>query len=405
MEVQIRAVGEEDFAAWVRANEVAFSSVADAQSIERERTVAELDRTFGAYDGDEIVGTSASFSLRMRAPGGAMVPAAGVTMVGVEPTHRRRGVNTAMMRILLDQSHERDEPLAALFASEGGIYGRYGYGLATYHCSIDVETDRSAFVRGYGSSGRVHLGSVDESLPTLLDVYARAAPSRPGTIDLDETRFRYWLHEHGPQKDVPFFVALHEDGGTTDAYAIYKVEHEWPDSIPKLELNVHDLQATSPAAYADMWRFLLDVDLVHRVRAWTRPPDEPLLHLLAEPRRLHLKVRDGLWLRLVDVPAALAARGYVAPGRVVFEVRDRFCPWNERRVALEAGPDGAACSETDADADLACDVNVLGAVYLGSSTFRQWWRAGQVQERRSDALARADAIFASEPAPWCPFVF
>lgn len=405
MDVAIRSIDEDGFGAWVRANEIAFSSVPDPDDVARERTVAELDRTFGAFDGDEIVGTAASFSLRMRVPGGTELGTAGVTMVGVKPTHRRRGINTAMMRRLLDQSRERGEPLAALFASEGGIYGRYGYGLASFNCGIDIETDRSAFVRGYQPSGRVRLRPLDEALPTLVNVYGRARIARPGTIDLDEARIRYWLHDYGPEKELPFFIALHEGGGGPDAYAIYKVKHDWTGSVPRLELNVYDVQAVSPGAYADIWRYVLDVDLVHRVRAWARPPDEPLLHLLAEPRRLHLTVRDGLWLRLVDVPGALAKRGYAADGRIVLEVHDRFCPWNVGRVSLVAGPDGSTCTRTDAEPDLACDVNVLGAVYLGGTTFRQWWRAGQVEERGAGALARADAIFASEPAPWCPFVF
>jgi predicted acetyltransferase len=405
MSVQIRPVGEDRYGDWVQANEIAFGSFPSAEDIARERSVAELDRTFGAFDGDEIVGTATSYSLRMCVPGGAEVPTAGVTMVGVKPSHRRRGLNTAMMRRLLDQARERGEPLAGLFASEGGIYGRFGFGLATLIGRTDLETDRSGFVRGYRPTGRVRMVEVEAALPVVVDVYRRSAGERPGSVRMDEGRFRYWLHDHGPEADLPFFVAVHEGAAGPDAYAIYKVKHDWPGSIPMNELRVHDLQATTPQAYADIWRFVLDVDLVHRVTAWARPPDEPLLHLLAEPRRLRLTLKDGLWLRLVDVRTALAARGYATPARVVLEVRDRFVPENEGRVALEAGPEGAACTPTDEPADLSCAVNVLGSVYLGGATFRQLWRAGQVQEHRPGALERADAMFASDPAPWCPFVF
>ena len=405
MDVDIRAIGEERFEAWVQATETSFGSMPDAEALARERSVAELDRTFGVFDGDEIVGTAASYSLRMRVPGEVDVPAAGVTMVGVKPTHRRRGLNTTMMRRLLDQSRERAEPLAALFASEGGIYGRFGYGLATLNCAIDLETDRSTFIRGYRPSGRVRLRALEESLPALSDVYRRARVARPGAVELDETRVRYWFHDHDAAKELPFFVALHEDAGEVDAYAVYKVRHEWPGSVPMNELIVHDVQALTPQAYADIWRFVLDVDLVHRVTAFARPPDEPLLHMLTEPRRLRLTVRDGLWLRLVDVPGALAARRYPMQGRLILEVLDRFCPWNEGRFVLETGPEGSSCSPTGAEPELACDVNVLGAVYLGGATVRQLWRAGRVEERHAGALARADAMFAWDPAPWCPFVF
>ncbi len=405
MDVEIRAIGEDRFAEWVRTNELAFGSHADDRDVGRERAVAELDRTFGAFDADELVGTAASYSLRMRVPGGPVVPTAGVTMVGVKPTHRRRGVNTAMMARLLDQAAERGEPLAALFASEGGIYGRFGFGVATFIGTMDLETGRSAFVRGYRPAGRTRLRSLDEALPTLVDLYGRASRSRPGTIVLDEQRFRYWLHTHGPTKDLPFFVAIHEGEDGADGYAIYKVKHEWSGGIPASELAVHDVQATTPQAYADVWRFLLDVDLIHRVTAWARPADEPLLHLLAEPRRLRLTVRDGLWVRLVDVRGALATRGYAAEGRLVLEVEDRFRPANEGRVALRVGPDGASCEPTSERPDLACSVNVLGAVYLGGATFHQLWRANRVDERRPGALALADAMFATDAAPWCPFVF
>jgi predicted acetyltransferase len=222
---------------------------------------------------------------------------------------------------------------------------------------------------------------------------------------MDERRFRYWLHPHPREKEEPSFVAIHDGEDGEDAYALYHVKHEWPGSIPGLVLSVDDVQAAHPQAYADIWRYLLDVDLVSRVQAWGRPPDEPLLFLLAEPRRLRLTVKDGLWMRPVDVRAALAARRYAAEGRIVLSVHDRFCDWNEGRFELLAGPDGAECLPTDADPDLSCSVNALGAVYLGGASFRQLWRASQVVEERPGALLRADALFASDPAPWCPFVF
>ncbi len=405
MDVEIRCIREDELEAWIHATETAFSDRLDPEEVELERSVAELDRSMAAFDGDEIVGTAAAASLRMTVPGGHVLPTAGITMVGVRPTHRRRGVNSTLMRRLLEQSREREEPLSALFASESDIYGRFGYGLGSFSCSIDIETDRAAFVPGYRSSGRVRLLPRDEALPTLMEVYRRARQDRPGTIDMDERRFRHCLHPHHWEKDEAGFVVVHEGEDGPDAYALYRVKHEWPGSIPQLVLTADDVQAASPQAYADIWRFLLDVDLVSRVQAWGRPPDEPLLFLLAEPRRLRLTVKDGLWVRPVDVRSALAARGYAGTGRIVLEVHDPFCAWNEGRYELETGPSGAACSATDADPDLSCDVNALGAVYLGGTSFRQLWRSNQVVEERPGALAQVDAMFASDPAPWCPFIF
>jgi predicted acetyltransferase len=404
VDVQIRGIREDELEPWIRATEIAFGSRLEPDEVESERSVAEVDRSFAAFDGDEIVGTAATYSLRMAVPGGREVAVGGVTAVGVKPTHRRRGINTALMRRVLEQAREREEPVSALFASEGAIYGRFGYGLASFSCSVDLETDRADFVRGYRPTGQVRLHPVDEVFPALVEIYRRASRGRPGTVAMDERRFRYFLHTHRWERDQARFAAIHEGTDGPDAYAVYRMKHEWPGSIPRLELVVEDVQATSPQAYADIWRFLLDVDLVERVTASGRPPDEPLLLLLAEPRRLRLTVRDGIWLRPVDVASALAARGYAGEGRIVVGVRDRFCG-TEGRFELECRADGAACAATEDEPDLSCSVNALGAVYLGGVSFRELWRAGQLVEDRSGALARADALFASDPAPWCPFVF
>jgi predicted acetyltransferase len=402
---EIRTIAEEELEAWVRATDVAFGERSEPEQLERERSVTELDRAFAAVEDGEIVGTAAAYSLRMRLPGGADVPTAGVTMVGVKPSHRRRGINTAMMRRLLDQARERGEPLAALFASEGGIYGRYGYGMATLQCSIDLETFASAFVPAYAPSGRVRMRELEEAIPTLVRVYERARRDRPGAVELDETRMRYQLHDHDEEARLPFFVAVHETEGEPDAYAVYKIKHDWPKGLPSNELVVYDLQGATPQAYADMWRFVLDVDLVRRVTAWHRPADEPLLHLLLEPRRLRATLRDGLWVRLVDVPAALEARGYAAEGRLVLEVRDAFCPSNEGRYALEVGGDAARCEPSDAPPDLVLDVEGLGAAYLGGVRFHDLWWAGRIPAAAPGALGLADAMFGVTAAPWCPMAF
>lgn len=405
MDVEIRTVAEHELEEWIRANEVAFGSEPEPDQLELERSVTELDRAFAAVEEGEIVGTAAAYSLWMRVPGGTDVRTAGVTMVGVKPSHRRRGINTAMMRRLLDQSRERGEPLAALFASEGPIYGRFGFGMATLHGSIDIETLRSSFVPSYRRSGRVRMLPLERAMPTLLRIYERVRAVRAGAIRLDERRMRYVLHDHGEERRLPRFVAVHETDGGPDAYAVYKIRHDWPKGLPSNELMVYDLQGATPQAYADIWRFVLDVDLVRRVTAWHRPADEPLLRLLADPRRLRLTLRDGLWVRLVDVPAALEARGYAEAGRFVLEVRDAFCPWNEGRYALDAGGDTARCERTDAAPDLVVDVDVLGEAYLGGAGFHDLWRANRVAAAAPAALELADAMFATRAAPWCPMAF
>jgi predicted acetyltransferase len=169
-------------------------------------------------------------------------------------------------------------------------------------------------------------------------------------------------------------------------------------------VTVRDLQATEPGAYADLWRFIFDIDLTEHVRAYNRPIDEPLLHLVREPRRLRATLRDNLWVRLVELAGALGARRYAAAGRVVLEVRDDFCPWNDGRYMVEADEE-VRVERTAAAPDLVCSVSDVGAAYLGGTSFRQLHRAGRVEERTPGALASADAMFAWDPAPWSPYVF
>ncbi len=404
MEMEIRRIRTDEFEIWLQAIETAFSGVPTPEDVENERRVASMDRCVAAFDGVEIVGGAAAYPLRMQVPGGE-VDVAGITSVGVKPTHRRRGINTALIRWQLDDARRRGTSVAALFASEGGIYGRFGFGLGTFLASIDIATDHASFVRGYQPGGRVRLRSPDEALADMLRVYETERAGRPGMTAVDEAWMRWRLHDHDWERKDPTFIAVHEGDAGADAYAVYKVKHEWPGSIPQLELTLHQLHATTPQAYADMWRYLFDMDLIRRVTAWGRPADEALLHLLAEPRRLQLTLKDGLWVRLVDLPRALEARGYATQGRIVVEVRDRFCPWNEGRYALEVSAEGVGCTRTDEEPDISGTVNALGAVYLGGTSFRQLWRAGQVEERTPGALARADVIFAWDPLPWCAFVF
>lgn len=401
MDVEIRPIVPEEFEAFYRALEDAFSGVMRPDELENERTITEFDRCFVAIEDGGFVGGASAASMSIAVPGGNDVAVAGITGVGVKPTHRRRGISTAMMRRQLDDIHGRGEALAALHASEGSIYGRFGFGLATFVGSFEIEVGRSAFVRGFRPSGRVRLLPREEAVPLMRSVYDRARRLRPGGLDLDDRWFSWLVFVGKRDEDEPPFCAVHEsDEGDPDAFVVYKVKHEWPGSVPKLELSVELLIAATPQAHADIWRYVFDIDLVHHVKAWGQAIDEPLLHLLREPRRLGFRVKDGMWIRLVDVPAALSARGYVRDGRVVLEVRDGFCPWNEGRYDLQVHDGQAICVPTEDDADIACSVNDLGAVYLGGSTFSQLARAGLVTETRPGAVADADAIFARDVAPW-----
>ncbi|HEX6264299.1 MAG TPA: GNAT family N-acetyltransferase [Actinomycetota bacterium] len=400
MDIEIRPITYEERPEWVHAAETAFSSVAKEDEVEAWLPVIEPDRSFAAIDGGRIVGTSGAITFRMMVPGGAMIPTAGITAVGVHPTHRRRGINTGMMRLLLDQAAERGEPLAALFASEGAIYGRFGYGLAGMFGEFEAESARMAFVRGYQPSGHVELVSKDDALPVIDEVYE--ASMRPGGVERNQVLRDHSFATVGEDKDRPWMYAIHRDeAGQADAYAVYWMKHEWPRSVPSGKITVGECVGATPSGNADIWRYLFDIDLVATVEAWNRPADEPLLQLVREPRRLRFSINDGLWIRLLDVVAALEARRYRTDGRIVFEIADLFRPENDGRYELAVEGGTGRCARIDDDADLAGTINMLGATYLGGASFRQLWWASQVDERTAGSVERADAMFASTPAPWC----
>ena len=400
MDIEIRTITEDERVDWIQATDTAFGSTAKDDEIESWLPVVETDRSFAAVDGSRIVGTSAAITFRMMVPGGARVPTAGVTMVGVHPTHRRRGINTKMMTAILDQAAHRGEPFAALFASEGAIYGRFGYGLAGLLGEFQAESARMAFVRGYEPGGRIELLPKDEAMPVIDRVYETSM--RPGGVERSIALRDQNFASVGEDKDRSWMYAVHfDDADEADAYAVYWVKHDWPRSVPSGTINVKECVASSPSGYADIWRFLFDIDLVSTVEAWNRPADDPLLHLVREPRRLRFSLMDGLWLRVVDVTAALEARRYAADGRVVFGIDDPLRPDTSGTYELIAEGGVGRCARTDAAEELAGTINVLGATYLGGTSFRQLWWSGQVEERSPGALDRADAMFASTPAPWC----
>jgi predicted acetyltransferase len=359
-------------------------------------------RMLGAWDNGTVVGGAGAFPFRLTVPGGR-VRAAGVTVVGVQPTHRRRGVLSAMMRAQLDACRAHDEPVAYLWASEDRIYGRYGYGLASLTGEIDVAREHAAFEASVEALGRFRLVSLAEAEPLVAPVWKRVAAVTPGMFDRTaawwQTRTLVdpdWRRAGGGELRC---VVLEADGGPV-AYALYRFNAAWERGITTGAVGVVETLGDSPRAIRAIWRYLLDVDLVARVRAGLLPVDHPLFLLTAEPRHLRFAVRDGLWVRLVDVGAALAARTYAQTGHVVVDVADAFCPWNAGRWCV-----GDRVERTAADADLRCDVTALGSVYLGGFSWAQLAAALRVEEVRPGAVARADALFHTGRAPWCPEIF
>jgi predicted acetyltransferase len=366
----------------------------------------EYDRTLAVFDGRQVVGTAGIFSYEMTVPGGSL-PCGGVTRVGVAATHRRQGLLTAMMRRQLDDMHERGEPLAALYASEAPIYGRFGYGLATYMAVIEIQRSRGGFAKPLSASGRVVMVDVPAAVDAFTQVWARVHPTQPGMLGLDARWQRLQLADLEIYREgfSPQYRVVYEAEGNPAGFAIYRIKMEWDPAGPIGTLRLGSLIAATAEAYAALWRHVLDVDLIARVSAEMRPIDEPLRFLLADSRQPTTRVEDGLWLRLVDVGRALAGRRYAAEDRLVLRVRDEFCPWNDGHYELNGGPTNAACERCTDDPDVELSAADLAAVYLGGNRFRTLHEAGRIEELHRGAVSRADSMFATDRAPWCPSHF
>jgi len=406
MEIEIGPY-DGDARAFFEAGEVAFGERLRDDDLALWEATFEPDRAVVARDGSRIVGTAGIFSFELTVPGGVL-PAAGVTAVGVQPTHRRRGILRGMMRAQLDAIHDRGEPIAILWASEGQIYQRFGYGLSTVATRISVARDRSAFRSPHHAAGTIRLADVDEAKRLLPPIHDAVRPHRPGFFNRTPA---YWDSEvfydpeHRRHGASAAWYAVHEAGGEPDGFARYRIRDRWDDAGPNSTLVVTDLVAVNPAAHLDLWRFLLDVDLMGRIEAWNVAPDDPLILAVAEPRRLGVALGDGMWLRVVDVSSALAGRRYRADGSLVLEVADELCPWNDGRWALRV-EDGIPFVEPTTDApDVACDTTDLAAAYLGAFTYAALADAARVSELAPGGVTRADALFRTDRAPWCPRVF
>ena len=329
---------------------------------------------------------------------GATVPTAGVTVVGVLPTHRRRGILTAMMRRQLDDA---PEPIAALWASEPTIYGRFGYGIASFCGEIAVPKERTALAASAGARGDVRIVTAEEALESFPALYDAVRAERPGMM----SRTRDWWEHRRLAQRVPRVVAarraLLELDGAPAGYALYRVHQKFEAFGTVGHVRVIEALGTSPAATREIWRYLLELDWTSRIEAGLLPADHELLFLVAEPRRLKFMLLDGLWVRLVDLPAALAARSYAGDDPIVFDVSDAFLPDNEGRWRLAGGQ----AERTDDEPDLRLDVTALGSTYLGGVTFGELLRAGRIEELQEGAAARADALFRADRAPWCPEIF
>jgi predicted acetyltransferase len=377
----------------------AFLHDVEDETLDLFRLVDEPERCHVVTDGGRIVGTGAVLTRELTIPGGVL-PAAHVTAVAVTSTHRRRGLLSRIMTAQLDAARENGEPIGVLWASEGAIYGRFGYGLACWQVHYEIPT-RETTLLSQPSTGLLRQAVPSDVIDELAQVYERAWTERPGRSSRDERWWKFltadpkaWRRGMSAQR-----VALHETGDSLDGYAIWRVKGGWSHSGPDGVVEVSEVVAATGDAYAALWQFLLSIDLTRTVKFSFAAVDEPLPYLVTNPNALETRVSPGLWIRVVDVPAALTARRYAAPVDVVFDVSDFLLPSNAGHWRLVADASSASCERTDAQPDLSLDIRSLGAAYLGGVSLYSLAAAGMVSELTLGSVSAASTAFGWRVAP------
>jgi predicted acetyltransferase len=397
--LEYRSPTADELAAVLRTTHDAFGEELKDDDLERQRAVMPLDRVLAAWDDGRPVGVTASWPFdELTLPGGRTAPAAGVTWVGVLPSHRRRGILTELMRRQLEDVHERGEPLAILWASEAPIYGRFGYGIAAPETSMDAERSAFKLRDDAGPRGSVRMVNADEAAELFPPIYESVRNNRVGFVSRKSewwTKFLLADPEHWREGASPKYYAYLELDGSPAGYAFYRIKSKWEEGTPRGVLRLNEALATSPEATVEIWRYLFGVDLVARVKAYRLDPS--LFLMVEDARRLHVTIAEGIWLRFVDLAGALEARTFGDDEPAVLEVKDELFPHNAGRWRI--GPEPA---RTDDDADVELDVADLASAYLGAFTFELLAAAGRARELRPGGLARATALFATPIPPWCP---
>lgn len=406
--MEIRSTTDDDLEVFVDTVHTAFGHFPQTPVDEGGRwwSALEMDRGLLAVAPDgRPVGTAAAYSFELTLPGRTRVPVAGVTAVGVLPSHRRRGVLSAMMRQQLADVRARGEFLSVLLASEARIYGRFGYGPATSTARLTVPRHRAAFAvpRARATAGAPATGADSGSVEVLRRadcgeileaVYDRYRRAQPGALSRPP---RWWAlgAGHPPVSPAPRYVAVHRDAdGAADGYASYSLGEQ-------STLTVDETIAVDDAVFTALARYVLGHDLVSKVVFRHVPPEHPLRRQLADLRAGEIGGHDDwLWVRLLDVPRALTARGWLTDGELVLDVDDPFLD-EHGRYLLTVRDGKADCVPTDRRPDLSLDVRDLGSVYLGGTAPSTLVRAGHIRAHHPGAAALADTLLRTERTPHC----
>jgi predicted acetyltransferase len=377
-----------------------------AERWEPMRKVFEPERTFGFQVDGRWISTCGAYTRRLTVPGGS-VPAAAVTVVTVQPSYRRKGLLTEMMKHQLYDIHRREEPVALLWASESAIYGRFGYGQASPQARLSGKTKTTAFRPdvdlGSGSVGEVER---DQAIPMIKRLHQALLPERVGALDRNDDWWDVRWHDPEPLRRgaTAYRFALHYDRrGRPDGYVAFRVKNNWDES--GAEVIIDELDAASGAARGALWRFVLDLDLVRTFTRHGAPLDEAVRYLVSDLHSIKAELQDGTYARLVDVPRALEARRYLTELEVTIRVEDPLLRQNSGTFQVAGDHDGASVTRGRSRPDLVMNVRDLGAIYLGGTSLAALVRAGLVTERTKRAAAAVGAAFAWSQPPFCPDFF
>ena len=366
--------------------------------------VLDLDRMIAGFDGDQLVGTCAAFTLDLTVPGG-ILPMGGTTVVSVQPTHRRRGLLRGMMSAHIKDIRDRGEPLAGLWCSESSIYQQFGYGAAAELCEMKADSRRIHFV-GEPADRNLRTIEPDEACKVLPEVYDRVRQGRPGMFTRSagwwkSTTFRDVESEREGYSAKRFVICSGEEG--VDGYVIYQQQEKW-DEFPEGNIRVIELFAATAEASDALWRFIMNIDLFPKVNFWNMAVDDELPWRVTEPRRVERRFQDSLWLRVLDIPRALSGRAYLECGRCVLGIHDPYLPENSGSYELIADGKAAQCRRIQADPDVRLEIDALGTLFLGGHRATTLARAGRIAGTPA-AIESLDRMFAWSLLPWCPEVF
>jgi predicted acetyltransferase len=406
MQYPIHNITAEDQERFLKTLSIPFGMDPNPGMKARFRIAMEQAELRAGFDGEQMISTFGAYHLNLTVPGGNSVPTAGTTLVTVLPTHRRQGVLTAHMRQHFQEAYEQDQPLAALWASESHIYGRFGYGPAAETARITIQKAQAKLKEPVDLRGSMRLVETEEALAIFPDIYRPIAKTRPGMFERSSDWWKVRMladPEEMRRGATSHRRVLHVREGQAVGYAIYRTNPSFSQKATELQLI--ELIGQDPLAERAVWQFLFGVDLIDTITHWNLPVDDPLVWWVEQPRELSRKLTDSIWVRPVNVVEALSRRRYGAAGELVFQFRDDFCPWNEGTFRLSATADGQGhCEKTQAAAELSLTPFTLGSIYLGGHSVRPLARAGLIPGS-PEALHQTEALFGWTVKPWCQEVF